>query len=215
VCHPISHPEILPFGQASFEAVFQQGRGASDVRREARVDQALPGTSGRYGGRRLTMKRQVLTFVALLVLPGSTNNGLGAGSKSTKTQQPNNSVVAEIKSLENARLAAGLSKDIDAVSAMTADDYLQIDTDGRVLNKAVTLERIKSSYARLVANPVDDLAVRVYGDTAILTARARPQGVLDGKEFTDALRYTRIYVKRDGRWQVVLFQQTRVVDSTR
>jgi ketosteroid isomerase-like protein len=161
------------------------------------------------------MKRQVLTFVALLVLPGSTNNALGTGSESTKTQQPNDSVVAEIKSLENARLAAGLSKDIDAVSAMTADDYLQIDTDGRVLNKAVTLERIKSSYARLVANPVDDLAVRVYGDTAILTARARPQGVLDGKEFTDALRYTRIYVKRDGRWQVVLFQQTRVVDSTR
>jgi ketosteroid isomerase-like protein len=98
---------------------------------------------------------------------------------------------------------------------MTADDYLQIDTDGRVLNKADTLERITSSYARLVANPVDDLAVRVYGDTAILTARARPQGVLDGKEFTDALRYTRIYVKRDGRWQVVLFQQTRVVDRTR
>jgi ketosteroid isomerase-like protein len=161
------------------------------------------------------MKRQVLTFVALLVLPGSTNNGLGAGSKSTKTQQPNDSVVAEIKSLENARLAAGLRNDIDAVSAMTADDYLQIDTDGRVLNKAATLERINSSYARLVANPVDDLAVRVYGNTAILTARARPQGVLDGKEFTDALRYSRIYVKRDGRWQVVLFQQTRVVDSTR
>jgi ketosteroid isomerase-like protein len=160
------------------------------------------------------MKRLVLAFVALLALSGSAKCGLGART-GPNTQRQTDAIIAEIKTLENTRLAAGLRKDVAAISAMTADDYLQIDTDGRILNKAATLERIKSSYARLVANPVDDLAIRVYGDTAILTARARPQGVLDGKEFTDALRYTRIYVKRDGRWQVVLFQQTRVVDSTR
>lgn len=160
------------------------------------------------------MKRVLLTVVALLVLPGSADHGSVAGKTGT-TQHTNDTVVAEIKSLENARLAAGLRKDVQAVSARTAEDYLQIDSDGRVLNKAATLERIKSSFARLTANPIDDVEVRVYGDTAVLTARARPQGVLDGKEFRDALRYTRIYVKRDGQWQVVLFQQTRIVDSTR
>jgi ketosteroid isomerase-like protein len=164
---------------------------------------------------RSSMKPLVLMVVALYVLVGSSARGSMAGEIGTTAQDPSDAVVAEIKSLENARLAAGLRKDVEAVSAMTADDYLQIDSDGTVLNRAATLERIKSSYARLVANPVDDVTVRVYGDTAILTGRARPQGVLDGKEFTDALRYTRIYVKRDGRWQVVLFQQTRVANSTR
>jgi ketosteroid isomerase-like protein len=160
------------------------------------------------------MKRLILTIVALAVLQGSAAHGSLAGETGANTQSPNERIVGEIKSLEYSRLAAGLRKDVDAVSATTAEDYLQIDTDGRVLNKPATLERIKSSYAQLVANPVDDVEVRVHGDTAILTGRARPEGVLDGKAFKDAVRYTRIYVKRDGRWQVVLFQQTRVAEGS-
>jgi len=39
------------------------------------------------------------------------------------------------------------------------------------------------------------------------------QGVIilvDGKDISTGVRYTRVYIKRDGRWQVVQFQQTRV-----
>jgi hypothetical protein len=33
---------------------------------------------------------------------------------------------------------------------------------------------------------------------------------MEGKDISASVRYTRVYVKRDGRWQVVHFQQTRV-----
>jgi ketosteroid isomerase-like protein len=118
-----------------------------------------------------------------------------------------------IKKLENDRLEAGVRKDVDAISLATAEDYMQIDSEGDVLNKAATLQRIRSSYAQLQANPVDDMVVRVYGNTALVTARATPKGTIDGKSTLAPIRYTRVYVKRDGRWQVVLFQQTRVAQD--
>lgn len=119
--------------------------------------------------------------------------------------------IEEIIRIENARLAAGVRKDTAAVSAATADDYIQIDTDGRVLDKSSTMRRISSSFAQLTANPVDDIVVHMHGNTAILTGRATPNGSIGGKEVGAPVRYSRVYVKRDGRWQVVLFQQTRMV----
>jgi len=54
------------------------------------------------------------------------------------------------------------------------------------------------------------MVVRIFGNTAIVTAKANPKGVMQGKEFSDTLRYTRVYAKIHNRWQVVLFQLTRV-----
>jgi ketosteroid isomerase-like protein len=119
--------------------------------------------------------------------------------------------IEEIKKMESERSDAGVTKDFNVFNSATADDYMQIDFDGIVLDKTATLERIKSSYAQLHSNVLDDMIVRIYGNTALVNARANPKGIMKGKEFSDAIRYTRVYVKRDGHWQVVLFQQTRIV----
>jgi len=71
---------------------------------------------------------------------------------------------------------AGINKDLSVFEAATADDYIQIDFDGVVLNKQKTLERIKSSYAQLRSNEPEDMVVRIFGNTAIVTAKANPKG---------------------------------------
>jgi hypothetical protein len=90
---------------------------------------------------------------------------------------------------------------------------VQIDVDGQRSDKTATLDRMKSSSARLQSNPVDDMVVRVYGNTAVVTARATPTGVRAGQEFRRSVRYTRVWVRRDGRWQIVLFQQTAIAND--
>lgn len=92
----------------------------------------------------------------------------------------------------------------------TAEDYVQIDFDGKVLDKSATLLRIKSSEIQLQSNSLDDMVVRIFGNTAVVTARATPMGTVSGKDFGGPVRYSRVYVKRDGRWKVVVFQMTRV-----
>jgi ketosteroid isomerase-like protein len=116
----------------------------------------------------------------------------------------------EIKKLEHDRIQEGVRKDIAYVEAATADDYVQIDWDGKVLDKTATLARIKSNSIQLQSNTLDEISVRVYGDSAVVTGLATRRGVMDGKNISTGIRYTRVYIKRDGRWQVVQFQQTRV-----
>jgi hypothetical protein len=62
--------------------------------------------------------------------------------------------------MENDRIQAGVRKDVDAIAAATADDYVMIDFEGKVRNKAATLERIKSSEIQLQSNSLDELDVR-------------------------------------------------------
>ena len=118
--------------------------------------------------------------------------------------------VEHIKKLEHDRIQAGVRKDIASIAAATADEYIQIDWDGKVLDRTATLARIKSNNIRIQSNTLDEVDVRVYGDTAVVAGLAMRTGSMDGKDISAAIRYTRVYVRRDGRWQVVQFQQTRV-----
>jgi ketosteroid isomerase-like protein len=121
--------------------------------------------------------------------------------------------VALIKRMEVDRVEAGVSKDVSAISAVTAEDYVQIDLDGNLRDKAAALRRIESADIQLQSNTLDQMVVRIFGDTAVVTARSTPRGTIDGKDFPP-VRYSRVYVKRGGRWQVVMFQMTRIADSS-
>jgi hypothetical protein len=48
-----------------------------------------------------------------------------------------------------------------------------------------------------------DVQVRLYGDTAVVTGRMRQRFVLGGIRYANDVRYTDVYVKRKGKWQIV------------
>lgn len=123
------------------------------------------------------------------------------------------SVQAEIDliaRMEEERIAAGVRKDADALEAVTDDSYAQIDFDGRLMDRAATFARIRGPGIRLQSNSIDDMVVKICGDTAVVTGTGHPRGVLDGAEFNPDVRYSRIYLRRNGQWRVVMFQQTRI-----
>ena len=61
---------------------------------------------------------------------------------------------------------------------------------------------------RYEAINVSDMVVRVYGETAVVTARADVKGHQLGEDFSGPYRYTRIWVRRSGHWQTVSYQAT-------
>jgi len=126
-------------------------------------------------------------------------------------QQSQEAIVAQIKQMEQDRIQIGVRKDMAALAAVTSDDYVQIDWLGKVLGKAATLERIQSS--DMQSYTLEGVDVRVYGNTAIVVGTAVRKGVTKDRDISGAFRYTRVYANRDGRWQVVHFQQTRVPET--
>ena len=163
------------------------------------------------------MNRTVPSFLLMLLVPALALTGENTGSRKSATSAPGSAttqaIVEHIKKMEVERVEAGVRKDIDAIAAVTADDYVQIDWNGQVLNKAATLARIKSSEIKLQSNAVEEMDVRVYGDTAVVIGLSTRKGTMNGKDISGAIRATRVYVNRNGRWQVVAFQQTRVAQN--
>ena len=63
---------------------------------------------------------------------------------------------------------------------------------------------------QVVSAVQDDFTVRVYQDTAVVWFTLNLVGMRQGQRAELTLRYTDVWVQRDGRWQCVLSQSTRV-----
>ena len=64
-----------------------------------------------------------------------------------------------------------------------------------------------------VTSTVDELMVRSYDDTAIVTGRTTAMTVGDSAPQTIVLRFTDVFVRRQGRWIVVASHATRLADA--
>ena len=118
----------------------------------------------------------------------------------------------QLKKLEMDRAAAVVKGDVEALEKSTADDYSLINVNGQMSDKSQMISNFKSGQTKLTSDVVSDMKVRVYGDTAVVTGKADIKGTLGGKDATGQIRFTRVYVKKDGRWQSVAFQQTRIAN---
>src|SRR3954464_13967290 len=127
-------------------------------------------------------------------------------------QPPNSkkqeSLEKKITQLEVDRQAAFKSGDVGALERSTADDYTSIASSGATSSKARMLERLKSGTFKMQEITLQDLKARVYGKTAVLTGRAHEISTFDGKQKDQQYLFTRVFVKKDGHWQAVSYQQT-------
>ena len=120
------------------------------------------------------------------------------------------SVEEELKKLETDRAAAVVKVDIATLDKQTADDYTLINANGQAMDKKQTLDAIKTGQTKITSNEQSELKVRVYGDVAVITGKSDVKGMISGTEVNGPVRFTRVYVKKNGGWQSVAFQQTRV-----
>jgi uncharacterized protein (TIGR02246 family) len=111
---------------------------------------------------------------------------------------------AAIVDLEHRLAAAWVKGDRPFIEGLLADDWSVTDGAGRVLTKPQLLdETFGSADRRIEAMVIDDVRVRFVGDVAIVTGRTRATGSYRGQSGTAMLRFTDVFTRRDGRWQIV------------
>ncbi len=116
--------------------------------------------------------------------------------------------IREIVDMERQAKEASLRRDAEFPQRALADDYVAITPLGQVTTKQDSLSARRSGQLRYEAIDISDMVVRVYGDTAIVTARADVRGHQLGEDFSGPYRYTRVWVRRAGHWQAVSYQAT-------
>jgi len=118
----------------------------------------------------------------------------------------------ELRGLEARRLAALVERDMATAEAIHADDYELIPPSGRTLTKRSYLDPIASGEFRYqVFEAASPVRVRVRGDTAIVRYQARIDvGFGPAERDIDLFWHTDYWERREGRWQAVWSQATRI-----
>lgn len=101
-------------------------------------------------------------------------------------------------------------KDIDAISQNMAESFQQIDSQGNLSNKTEFLSGITSPKLAIFPYEPENVVIRFYGDTALLTGTTNLHGTYNGKPFRTHYRYTDTYVRESGVWRVVQVQTTEI-----
>jgi ketosteroid isomerase-like protein len=116
--------------------------------------------------------------------------------------------IREVIEMERQAKEASLRRDSDFSQRTLAEDYVAITPLGQVTTKQDTVSARKSGQLKYDTINVSDMVVRIYGDTAVVTARADVKGHQLGEDFSGPYRYTRVWVRRTGHWLAVSYQAT-------
>ena len=93
--------------------------------------------------------------------------------------------------------------DIAFTEDLLADDYVGTTPDGRRLTKAQTLDEFRSGAFKSESMVVDRTKVRVIGDTAIVTLDQTEKSRYQGRDIIGRSKWTDVYMKRNGKWQLI------------
>ncbi|MGA2858632.1 MAG: nuclear transport factor 2 family protein [Candidatus Sulfotelmatobacter sp.] len=155
----------------------------------------------------LMNKCAALLFAALAVLPALAAQHVAIRPRPSLDSNEQ-ATIREVVDMERQAREAILRRDAEFSQRTLAEDYVAITPLGQVTTKQDSVSARKSGQLRYDAVDVTDMVVRVYGDTAVVTARADVKGHQLGEDFSGPYRYTRVWVRRGGHWQAVSYQAT-------
>jgi len=117
---------------------------------------------------------------------------------------------SQIRELERQRFQAMQKVDVAALNRILSDDLIYTHANGFEQTKAELIRVLGSGDYKYESISASDIRVRLYGETAVVSGRATMKIRRAGEEQTFQLCYLDVYVKQDGRWQMVAWQSSRV-----
>ncbi len=109
--------------------------------------------------------------------------------------------------------AAFQRKDARFIESILADEFVATYGDGSRGDKAKELALAAEFNKQIDSSTQDEFLVKVYGDTAVVWFTQRLVGPSKGQKLEVTFRYVDVFVWRDGRWQCVSSQSTRVAPA--
>jgi ketosteroid isomerase-like protein len=159
---------------------------------------------GKFGfaGEPMKLTRAGGWVIAILVV--AVLNGRAASADDQKT-------VAE---LDTQYQAAVKANDANVMDRILADDFILIEGDGKVSTKNDLLSEARSGRVVYEHQDGSEQTVRLWGDTAVVTAKLWGKGSDGGKPFNWTLWYSDTYVKTPGGWRYVFGQASLPLPMT-
>lgn len=151
--------------------------------------------------------RYLCSITALLLLVSLSCFGQSAKG----AQSAGSSADQQIQNLLEQRRAAALKGDASALEATTSADYVRVGPEGGLMNKTEYLDALKSGSLKFQSIDLKgDSKIQNYGNAAVSTGSADLKGTYKGRDMSGSYRISQVLVKRNGKWQVVHLQATKI-----
>ena len=133
-----------------------------------------------------------------------------------QASNPNEAIQNEILQMEAVQDHAIMQNDADTLDRIYARDFAYVNQYGDLVPRDKVLGGFRSANAKF-STPMkhDDIQIRVYGDTVVLTGRSTGTFHYNDKVSDGPRRFTNVYVKLEGRWQLVAHQSTNVAKDAK
>ena len=110
---------------------------------------------------------------------------------------------AEVERLERELVKAIAAKDLATYDRIVADDYVAFDISGKANTKAEILAAYRNGTRGYTNLEIYDVLGRVFGDTAVVSARTKGFRREEGQDVPNNVQYIRVFARREGRWRAV------------
>lgn len=174
--------------------------------------------------RRMICLAAILAVVSLMSIacePGAGNGNAGNRPANAANNAVNNAAPAsntaaaegEVKKAVTDTAAALAKNDVAALEKLYNDNYMLVNLDGSVQNKAERLASFRSGETKFDSFAYDEVNVRVNpeGTGAIVISRATAKGMNKGKPIGDAaVRVTQVWRKTNDGWRQVTGHATAI-----
>ena len=134
------------------------------------------------------------------------------GQTTNKSTKKPSKVEAELMQLERDIGEANITRDKAFFARIEGDECIFTDSGGGLTTKAEDLASLDEPVGetKLVSYIVDEMKVLDYGKTAVVLGRVTTTTRGKDGEVTRKSRFTDVFVKRDGRWQIVAGHSSRI-----
>jgi hypothetical protein len=118
----------------------------------------------------------------------------------------------EIIALDKKRMDAMCQKDITALNAILADDLIYTHSTARLDTKQSLIGGMESGTTVYTSIEPSDVTAQDCGSAVVLTGSAQIHVIARGRPTSFGVRFTDVYANRDGKWQMVTWQSTKLPD---
>jgi ketosteroid isomerase-like protein len=112
--------------------------------------------------------------------------------------------------LDRKRMQAMAAKDVATLEAVLADDLVYTHSSARLDTKRSLIDAMMSGATVYTGIEPSDVKAQDLGDAVVLTGIAQIKVVSNGTPNAFGVRFTDVYAKRNGSWQMVTWQSTRL-----
>jgi ketosteroid isomerase-like protein len=118
---------------------------------------------------------------------------------------------SELKALTQQWLDAYVKADTAFLKTVEADDWSFVDSDGTTVTKAQDIKELGDKTFVCKSASASDVKVKTMGDNhAAVMATMKMAGTYKGEEFSSEFRSIDVFEKKDGKWQAIYSQITRI-----